>query len=105
MKQIVLTDHEYELLTNILISHMDEGPEGEGWKSPELEALTEKVCSNEPGIYSMRKMSEPLEKELSEQAALEVVKDLTLRGYPDPAHSAVVAQVRQLCLSPMETKN
>lgn len=38
-KTIRLTDEQYHFLCETLMFHSDEGPEGEGWKSAELEEL------------------------------------------------------------------
>jgi hypothetical protein len=40
---IVLAEGEAALLVNALQNHQDCGPAGEGWKSPELEALLSKI--------------------------------------------------------------
>jgi len=42
---LTLTKAEYEMLNDILSTYTDEGPVDEGWSSPKLKALQEKVRS------------------------------------------------------------
>ena len=43
MKEIILTDKQYEKLCDVLIEHSDRGPLGQGYNSKELDELIEVV--------------------------------------------------------------
>jgi hypothetical protein len=52
MKIITLTEEQYDLLVESLSLVEDEGPIGEGWKSPELKALITHVEQAETTAHS-----------------------------------------------------